>query len=301
MLGMDEFTVGFRVQKSWGAAIALESFLTGSGAGLFSVSAAVGFVTGIGLGILIALGGVLVLLMHLRRPRGFWRALWRPASSWLSRGTIFIILFIGFGVLYLLPDVAGWEAWSGSTTIGLGLLIGASVFAVLTMVYSGFTLSTPAAIAYWHTPLLPIIFVLESLLSGTALAFLSLGSMGVAGASEVLLLLQLVLLASSLLCLVTYISVMASSTPGARESVILLIKSPSLGLFTGGAILLGLLIPLAIQGYVFWAGISLPLVVLALIAVFILVGSLLFRYIVLRVGVYAPVRQESQWPLHAWK
>src|SRR3990172_7389619 len=100
-MGMvDEFSVGFRVQREWSWLILFAFFLGGMGAGLFLISYFIGFNIGLVVGLLIvAVGKNTAHLLFLGRPERFWRAFTQPFISWISRGIYFDTIFIIFSAL----------------------------------------------------------------------------------------------------------------------------------------------------------------------------------------------------------
>ena len=292
MVAVEEFTTGFRVQKSWSGLVALGLFFGGLGSGLFLVSPFTGFV-GVGavLGPLITLLGALFLFMHLQRPTAMWRAVLRPGTSWISRGVISITLFVAFAILLLLsrvPALAGLP-WAEGRALGWVVLALAGIFAFLVMLYTGFILSTPPAITVWHTALVPILFSLYAFAGGIGAMFLWQGLVAGKGVGEGVHAFQTGLLVAILLCVVIYLLAMSTSTVAARESFRLLTSGEFCWPFLGGVIFVGLIVPAFVLGYTALAGVSLAPAALALIGVLELIGSFTFRYTFLRVGTYAPV------------
>lgn len=291
MLAAEQFTIAFRVQKAWGALVALGLFLGGLGGGLFLISLFVGFGAGFGLGISATLLGALCLLLHLRRPQQFWRAVSRPGTSWISRGVISIAVFVGLGVVYIVPPMLGLSSlpWSEGTALGQAILAVAAFLALLIVVYTGFILSTPPAIAFWHNALLPALFSLYSLAGGLSFIYLWHGLVDGKELGANLQALQVGLMAAILISVLIYLAAMSSSTVAAKESLRLLVAGEFSSLFLGGVLLVGLIVPLLMASYGYLSGIPLPTVALAVIGIFDLIGGFLFRYSLLKSGLYAPI------------
>jgi protein NrfD len=277
-----EFNTELTAQEEWGWLLALDLFFAGMGAALFLFFLMFDFpplVALCSLG-LVALGAV-VLLVELGHPLRAWRALCRPFSSWISRGVICVTLFIVFGTLYSASGVASLT-WLTPQSEAAMRAIGAiaAIAALFVILYPGFVLAASPSIPFWNSPLLPVFFLTHSLMVASGLLFL-LASLGlISGNLQAITFLGEVLIIVNLALGAMYLAISKSSSLAHRESVRRL-NGGLLGLlFQGGAILVGMIIPLFI---VLW----LPSV-LALAGLFILIGGLFFRYCVLKAGVYVP-------------
>lgn len=277
-----EFNTELTGQEEWGWLLALDLFFAGMGGALFLLSLMFNlppFVAVLSLG-LVALGAV-VLLVELGHPLRAWRAICRPSSSWISRGVIFVTLFIVFGTLY---SASGFEslAWlatqSDAVIRAIGML--AAISALFVILYPGFVLAASPSIPFWNSPLLPVLFLTHSLMVASGLLFL-LASLGwISANTQGLGFLAKTLIVANLTLGAMYLGISRGSGLANRESVRRL-NEGSLGLiFQGGVVWVGMIIPLLM---VLW----LPSI-MALAGLFILIGGLLFRYCVLKAGVYVP-------------
>jgi polysulfide reductase chain C len=219
--------------------------------------------------------------VELGHPRRAWRALCKPFSSWISRGVICVTLFIVCGALY---GISGFDslAWlapqSEAARRALGVI--AAIAALFVILYPGFVLAASPSIPFWNSPLLPVLFFTHSLMVASGLLFLlaplgwvtaNLQAMGFL--AEVLIIINLALGAM-------YLAISRSSGLANRESIRRLNQGLLGLLFQGGVIFIGMIIPLLM---VLWAP-----SVMALAGLFIVIGGLLFRYCVLKAGVYVP-------------
>ena len=271
---VNSFTVELRGQQEWAWLVAIDLFFGGLGGGLFllfhnlTLSPAIGLLS---LG-LVTVGG-LVLLAELGHPMRAWRAMAKPRTSWISRGMISVFLFIVLGFFYIAPSVFSWLPWHpagyGDRVIGTV----AAVCALLVTLYPGFVLSASPSIPFWNSPLLPILFFAQSLLGASAVVILFSPFPGLLFLAEVLIIVNLVLIAIHLWTL-------KHSGLAAKEAVRLLPCGTLGWIFNVGVVLIGMVVPLVVT---LWMPSA---VVLA--SAFILVGSLLFRYCVLKAGVYVP-------------
>ncbi|MEM4297511.1 MAG: NrfD/PsrC family molybdoenzyme membrane anchor subunit, partial [Nitrososphaerota archaeon] len=115
MLDIEKFRAGELLQKEWGFGgqrrwrdgwILLAFFLGGIGAGQFFISTTLfnHYLSAlIGL-LIVAIGKTVAHILYLGKPSRFWRIFFRPQTSWISRGLIFMVIFIILSILYLAPE-----------------------------------------------------------------------------------------------------------------------------------------------------------------------------------------------------
>jgi formate-dependent nitrite reductase membrane component NrfD len=261
-------------------------FLGGAGAGLFLASLYIGHPWAEGLGLLLLLVGTLFLLLDLGRPERFWRAFFRARTSWISRGCYFITALTLLGGLDLVLQASGSDA--GAVWL---VKVGAAIAAVAVMVYTGFVLSPSPAIPFWNSTFFPVIFFAYSLLAG--IDFLILASpvlpppvIDLARLEKV----QFGLVVLCLLMVMSHLSVMSSSAIAARKSIQLLTRGKWGMLFLGGVIGVGLVLPLLLAWPVLWQpSFQTMFAITALLALLRLFGDYLFRFLVIRAGLYDPL------------
>lgn len=277
-----EFNTELVAQEEWGWLLALDLFFGGMGGGLFLLVLSFNLSPTVALiSVLFVAVGAVVLMIELGHPLRAWRALCRPFSSWISRGVFCVTLFILFAILYSAPgfDALSWLA-PDSDSARKTISVIAAVSALMVMLYPGFVLAASPSIPFWNSPLLPLIFVFHSLMVASGFLFLvapwALGSTKLAGISS----LALILIVVNLVLGAMYLTNSKGSGIAAKEAVRRL-NAGTLGwTFNLGVILLGMIGPLLM---ILW----LPSVA-ALAGLLILIGGLLFRYCVLRAGVYVP-------------
>jgi formate-dependent nitrite reductase membrane component NrfD len=274
------FNTELRPQEEWAWLLAMWLYLGGTGGGLFVLYAVLGLPPLFGaLSLGIVLAGGLVLLFELGSPLRAWRALFRARTSWLSRGVFCVIFFIAAGFLFVAPQFGGlpWLGLlaSGAAATALGWIAGLS--ALMIMLYPAFFFrSTSSAIPFWSSPLLPLLFV----------AYAALGAVGVilllgAYSGDVLPRMQVLaelLIAVNAFLILLYLTSVNRSADAVRESLRLLNRLPLLAVAWIGVVVIGMLIPLLVLLLAPWAG--------AYAGAGILVGALLFRYCLLKAGVY---------------
>ncbi len=275
-----EFSVRSVFQRDWieGRALWLLAaiYFGGVGGGLFIASVAFGWRTGllVGVGIAAILKGGAHLLF-LTHPLLFWRMLWKPLTSWISRGTYFVFLFIIFGLAYYFIG-------------GVTLMAISVFFAFCLVIYTGFALLQSRPISFWNNPLLPILFVSVSLGSGISLMetidvfspqnITNHGSLEVAGPWVV---------GITALLILVYLIGNYDSSIAAKESVIYLVKGQLAPLFYIGVAFLGVILPLVILISAYFE--IVPSLTVAVAGISELVGAFILRYSILKAGIYAPV------------
>jgi formate-dependent nitrite reductase membrane component NrfD len=213
----------------------------------------------------------LILVGDLSQPLRFFNTLnpayWNMTSP-LVWGTILISLYGLTSVWYFLAlrkaDASGKLPAIVGSLLGLGLAI-----------YSGFDLAVHQHRPVWNTPLMPVLFVALSLVSGAAVAaFLARGDAKLIGALR-----QLLLWGTSAVA-VMLLSLLVTTAYGgsADELTYMLMTSGSLAtIFVGLGIVVGTLAPIALLLAPFGRQ---PTGVMAA-ALLALVGGLSLRYAIL--------------------
>jgi formate-dependent nitrite reductase membrane component NrfD len=295
-------------QTSWGWVVAGYLFLAGLGGSTFLFSFLLNALevyepiarVGALIGPLLVLIGTIFLLFDLGsvgKSYLLFSTLSRLKSSWMSKGTWILALFIIFGLLYSLPafGMFSWLPWSMKTGGGLAIGIIAGLFAVFTVVYPGFLLGVAKGIPFWNTPVLPPLFFLSGLDTGLALLVLLALFLAPESGVEVFHIIgagDITLIIMVLIVLAAYIEVTRQSNVITGTSVHLL-KTP---IFIVGVLLIGLIIPLCLLIYsAFTTDTFLIRILAGLTGVCILVGGILLRYSVIRVGI--PVTLLGSFPL----
>jgi formate-dependent nitrite reductase membrane component NrfD len=282
---------GFGGQRKWRDGLLLLAFFFGGvGAGQFLIS------TLLEKWPLSALIGLLIVLigkgaahiLFLGRPSRFWRIFFRPQTSWISRGLIFMVIFVVFGALYLAPDLGfDWLPWSSTSTTGIVLWIVAAFASLCMMIYDGFLLMSGRSIPAWHNGIIPLLFAIYSLDSGIALtSTLSALSGRIETVAEAAYTDMLVLLAV-LASLGVYLLSMAGASPAARLSLRNLLRGGVAPFFIGGTIIAGVVVPLILiylASSILYLEVALSLIAVA--GILALLGDLFVRHSILKVGYH---------------
>ena len=180
-------------QRVWGWKIPIYLFLGGLGGGsylvgilldLFSSEHLLVSQVGVFLGPPIVLIGTLFLFADLERPAQAIRAVLRPSTSWISRGTIILSVFIVLGAIHFALWI--WPSDWLTDAVVLRKVLGVvnGVFALFTIVYTGLLLGALRPIPIWCTPVLPLLFLASGLSTGLMAIGLGTAIYGLTGLSE---------------------------------------------------------------------------------------------------------------------
>jgi len=307
VLKYEDFKPGARTQMEWGfggrrrwrdGALLMALFLGGIGAGQFVISTwFIDSVTSALVGLLVVgVGKTVAHLIYLGQPMRFYRLFLRPRTSWISRGLIFMVVFVIFATAYLAPDIGfDWVPWTSGSTLGQALWLAAVLSASLVMVYDGFVLASCKSITAWNTALMPPLFFTYSIAGGVAMTSLTvIATEGKIIEQNTLTNLDAILLTTMFALLIIYIMSMAASTATAKESLRKLTTTKVAIAFIGVAIIAGLLVPLTLTYYHELAveG-TVASVFLAISSILELSGDLSVRHSILRAGLHAPVFSEG--------
>lgn len=276
----------FRPQREWaegrGLLLILAHFLTGTGAATWLFAALFDLYPGLITGFLfVALGG-LAHLLFLGHPERFWRMMKNVQSSWISRGLVGMTLFFSAGLFYLLCLFAGA---SGSIP-AQSLFILSLLSALWVIVYKGFVWASSKGIPLWNTPLVPVLYIAYALRAGTAVLIV-LAAYLPQLASTPLEPVKIWLAVSTAVLILIYVSIMRESGVTALRSVDLMLFGRVALPFYTGAVLIGLIVPIAIGAVAAFAHV--PAELMALAAIFSLLGDLSIIYCIAKAGLYRPL------------
>ena len=155
-------------QTEWirgrGILLWLAFFFIELGAGTFFVGTFVNNLPAMVIGwILCGVIGGGVHILYLGHPFRFWRMVSRPTSSWISRGLMFVALFLGLGLVQITLVMGG-----GTAPMLLVILV--DLFAFLAIIYGGFAMNYVNGIPLWNTALLPVLYGISGIWGGAGLA-----------------------------------------------------------------------------------------------------------------------------------
>ena len=288
-----DWMVKYTPQTEWierrGILLWLAFFFIELGAGIFFVASFFDNLSSLMIGWLCCgiVGGGLHLIF-LGKPQRFWRIIFSSGwqTSWISRGLIFVSLFLGLGLAYI-----GLIHWSSPPP---SLMIAADVFAFLTVIYGGFAMNYVNGIPLWNTALLPVLYVISGLWGGAeATLGLTLAGgdikLGISIEEWIrILIIGFIILIPVYLVSVRYIS------PTGRESVKQLVQGRWSLLFWIDVVIIGIAIPIGAVMYSYYSGLDVaPKAFLYTAIVCGLLGDLGMRYLILRCGMYSPLISSS--------
>jgi formate-dependent nitrite reductase membrane component NrfD len=316
-------------QIEWGILIVNYLFVAGLSAGAFAISSFATYLGGPHLrrvaqiGALIApwpvMLGVGVLVLDLGRPFAFYNLFmtvqWTsPMSigSWLLTGFIAISLLNAalwlpspLDNLLRVPtrpqDLAHFTRWmllSPTLIRRLRALVAAVGFPLSLGVgiYTGILLGAIPARPFWNTPMIAQLFLFSAMSTGTATVLLVTALLGTRRSDELeqerrlLVSTDMVLIMLEIFMLIPFLLHHALSTRSSADSIQLILGGDFTLPFWIGVILLGIALPLAIEGYelfpvILKAGAArYSLALSAASGILVLVGGFLLRYVFVYAG-----------------
>lgn len=294
------------MKRYWTWPIACYLFLGGLGGGALACAAILELLVSptISLGPVLAFGvfiavaaltiGTGLLVFELGQPKVFLRA-FVTKTAIIKWGAVMLSVAMVFGVLYVTCFLSflGFLPWYGSIVFADFALAVAGIIGTGLMIYTGVLLSTLKAKPFWNTPALPILFTVSALSTGSALlascvgvwplpaAWLAEGA-GSALAFQMigeelvhmLHLLDAVLIIVEIIVLLIFVILQrAAGNETAKIHAQRWLTGSMAGLFWGGMVLGGLVVPFLLYqvGGVFASAIA-PVLVLA--------GGLLLRFMI---------------------
>ena len=280
-----EYMVKYTQQKNWidgrGNFIAFAFFLGGISGGLFLAAAYFDNLLGMFIAWILSLCMGISYMIHLGQPLQSWRMFMKPKTSWISRGFIFIMLFIGLTLITLI--LAKWfpDAKAAITTFK----ILAGIFAFAQSIYTGFAVSYVSAIKLWNSAILPILFVVCGFSGGLAILLgISLGGSQITVIENVT---RITLIAFAVI-LIVYLWNATYSSAVAKDSVARMVGGNIAAIFWTGVVLLGVIIPIAVSIVTYFTGgASSALLLTAVVSE--IIGGLSLRYVILKGGTYIPL------------
>jgi formate-dependent nitrite reductase membrane component NrfD len=240
---------------------------------------------------LVLMGSFFLLADITIRTRIF--RLFSNLTSWTSRGSWILTLFIISGLAYALIFFRPfqWLPWGNMSTLSMVIGSIAALFSILVLIYPGFLLGMTNAIPFWNTPLLTLLFLLSGLCSGVASLMLvtplfeetlEYGRVHfihiLGGAAAILVFLEII-------ALYAYLEVAAHGSVASKESIRLLKASQ----FNLKMFIIGLLLPFALLLCGIFIKETLLLSRLSIAAaILLLAGGFYLRYAIIHAGVFIP-------------
>lgn len=273
----------FEYQDAFGIWFVLATFCLGIGAGLFILSVFYGLVLGKLISLIFILLELLFLGIEAGHPLRVWKAFGHPRTSWLSRGLIGLTVFF---ILAMLSVLQGYKflPLQEVSSIGWSINVVAVLVAAFLILYGSMTLARYPSIPAWHSILVPSLFVSYGLTSGTAILFflypfvninpIQLGKTG------------LIVILINLILLLMYWIELSSSSTAAKESARIITRGKVWPYFIIGVVVVGSLIPMILISGQVYSVLHQPTILFMTAGVLSLMGSFLFRYVLMKVGIY---------------
>jgi formate-dependent nitrite reductase membrane component NrfD len=239
----------------WGTIIAAYLFLAGLSAGAFLTSSyaarkypdavAVRFAGRLISPILMGIGLLLLIVdaeAGLKDPLRF-IYLFTNFNSVMTIGTYFISFFMMAAAYMAVMELLKKETNKIIEYVGM-------VFAVATAIYTGFLIGVIGAVPLWNTAILPILFVVSAFSTGIAGTMLAASIMDKKVIHHVMSIkkIHLSLLIAEVFLIFTMFLITSSTNESAAQSVSMLLTGEYSAIFWIGLIMIGLFVPIIIEG-----------------------------------------------------
>jgi formate-dependent nitrite reductase membrane component NrfD len=258
-----------RPQAEWKEIIAIYLYLAGMGAGSYIIGAIInwfidpsrlipifGFRVDVAKAallwgpILVAIGAPF-LILDLGIKKRFLYAALNPRTSWVARGFLILSIFIVFGLVLLAKSVLPFEWLYPKSSFWYIAEVITIAIAIATALYTGILLKATKSIPLWNTYLLPLLFLVSALSTGSMAIILSTLGTGLlsldAAALKILMGAEQVLVVIEGIVLFLYLSRRYKASEQGKDSVRLLLFGEKKLLFWGGIVLLGFIFPVVLE------------------------------------------------------
>lgn len=239
--------------------------------------------------------GTLCLMFDLGRIDRVIALFVNPSFSLLTVGSFALAALIACAALLVVVRFAYIPALKRRVVTVAEVV--AIVIGVIVMVYTGLLLQTLGGVAFWRSPLVPVLFVLSSLSCGIAVVLIAslFAEEDASGTQMVRRLVRVdaVLIALEALTAAVFVGLaLGSSHPAVVASVQQLLAGDVAVLWWGGFVACGLVVPLVMET-IAGRGFASTRTVLALAAILILVGGLSMRASIVDVGEHRALELEQ--------
>lgn len=230
--------------------------------------------------------GLSIMLSELTQPLRMWRAYFGYFTSpftwgaWLQQ--IFVVLSVAYAALWY----KGMVKESLRRKVGIVAL----VFAVLVAIYHGMFLSVLSARGMWNSAMIPVLFLISALTTGTAAVILIAALTGKTEAAGIAKLNKVLtaLIGIEALFLAVYLLVLFSSSVEAVAGGRILIVGALSMWFWLGLVISGLLLPFAL-GVIYVLKKSEVMAIPIINSLLVLIGGFILRYTILIAGQSVPI------------
>jgi polysulfide reductase chain C len=255
----------FKTQHEWGWQVVLYLYLAGMGAGSLAIGLLMDWLgvspyeirTVLLWGPVLVAFGALFLVMKLGIKRRFLNTILNPKTSWLSRGFYILSVCIVVGglvmLISLLPifdiDLARFS------TLLIMLDVVAFIFALGTAVYTGILIMSVKYVSFWNTWLLPALFTVSALSTGSMALVLVTSGYDIILSQEsfsnnmmhLLLNIEQVFIAIEAIVLVVYIITRYKAGGQGKNSVLVLLFGKYKFIFWLGIVVCGFILPIILE------------------------------------------------------
>jgi formate-dependent nitrite reductase membrane component NrfD len=212
----------------------------------------------------------------------------------VARGFLILSIFIVFGLVLFAKSILRFESLHAESALWYILEAIAFVFAFGTAIYTGILLKATKSIPLWNTYLLPLLFLVSALSTGSMAIILSTLGTGLfshdAGALKVLISGEQILVVIEGIVLYLYLSRSYRASEQGKDSVRLLLFGEKKLIFWGGIVLLGFIFPVILENIAsFFPGNALLIFIAGILLLF---GGFFLRLGVLSAGI------KEQIPMH---
>lgn len=274
-------TVGFRFQKEWINERPPAIFVGTIGSALYIVSLITKVYIGLLIGwILVVPIKLMILTFYLGNKHGIKYIFNGLKHSWISRGSLGIILFAVFGGLLILDVELNLVSYPQPLLALLYIL--SMVFSGLTLIYDGFIQSSSKSISFWCNGSLPILLVSFALLNALLMINSISTNIVLFKASWIYL---NILITLCIFSLSTFLWTSNMLDIASRESVRTCIKGQLAPIFWI-SVILSLIVPLVtinIAIYLYTTSL------LYLGTISEIVGTYLIIYVIIKAGIFRPL------------
>jgi formate-dependent nitrite reductase membrane component NrfD len=306
-----------RPQKEWKEMIAIYLYLAGMGAGSFIIGTLIHwlgvklnppFIPSVDLfGYTLTLskvpifwGPIMVaisapcLILDLGIKWRFMYACLNPRTSWVARGFIILSIFIVFGLILLAKSILPFEWLHTGSVLWWILEIITFAFAFGTAFYTGILLKATKSIPLWNTYLLPLLFLVSALSTGSMAIILSTLGTGLfshnSGPLKVLMHGEQMLVVIEGIVLYLFLSRRYKAAEQGKDSVRLLLFGEMKLIFWVGIVFLGLIFPILLENIASLFHGNMVLIFIA--GILLLCGGFFLRLGILHAGI------KEQIPMH---
>jgi len=292
-------------QDYWKTKVALYFFFEGAGAGCYFVAilahllkgplslfAKSGLIAGV---MLVILGAIFLWLDLGKKGRFYWSAK-NPKTSWIARGVILVSLFLLLGITYIANSI--WPlTWLNGAYILRAVWGGITALLALAIsIYPSMLLKSCKPFKLWDSSIIVVLFVMLSLLTGVAILLLVPFTTGfkLGITTEILSSLRFGLavcnglLLAEIITLGVYLFSLYETGSSEKASILRLIQG-DLRPYFALMIVMGWILPLIlIPAGLFTNSTGMITAVSLISAIFLIVGALIARYVLLTAATREP-------------